>query len=209
MTTEEYIKKKDGYWCKKPNCNYTSYFWFCKQNEDDMVHHAEWHRRLDAQNVPYLAGTEDNPTCIFPCPEESCRYGAPFLHFRAYIDHKTKYHPDFIFKCRYPMCDYKTPTSSSLYTHISSKHKRGCHSCDVCGETYASRKSLEDHMLKHDPETANRFPCEFCGKTFHTEVKAINHKRQVHVKTLECPLCPEKFHRKMNVEAHLGNTTLK
>ena len=191
-----------------------------------MVHHAEWHRRLDAQNISYLAGTEDNPTCIFPCPEESCRYGAPFLHFRAYIDHKTgltitkmitrddsrifsayhqtKYHPDFNFKCRYPNCDYKTPTSSTLYTHISSKHKRGCHSCDVCGESYATRKRLEDHMLKHNPETAHRFPCEFCGKTFHTEVKAINHKRQVHVKTLECPLCPEKFHRKMNVEAHLG-----
>ena len=64
-------------------------------------------------------------------------------------------------------------------------------------------------MLKHNPETAHRFPCEFCGKTFHTEVKAINHKRQVHVKTLECPLCPEKFHRKMNVEAHLGKSSYK
>ena len=78
------------------------------------------------------------------------------------------------------------------------------HSCDICGETYAAKSSLRNHMLKHNPETANRFPCEFCGKTFHTELKANQHKNAVHIKTLQCPLCPEKFYRKKNVDAHLG-----
>ena len=125
MQATDYTKKKDGYFCKKPNCTYSSKFWMGYQNDDGIVQHMEWHRRLDSAGIPYLTGTEDQPICIFPCPEELCRYGARFLHFKAYVDHKSKHHPDFNFKCRYPMCDYNTPSCRTLYNHISSRHKRG------------------------------------------------------------------------------------
>lgn len=31
-----------------------------------------------------------------------------------------------------------------------------------------------------------------------------NHRRLSHEKTIQCPLCPEKFKRTINVEAHLS-----
>ena len=123
MQTSEYAKSKDGYHCKRPDCTYTTHFWMGLKNDDGMVQHAEWHRRLDLLNIPYLSRTEDHPICIFPCPEEPCRYGTPFSHSRAYIDHKSKHHPDFIFKCR--ICNYNATSSAKLYNHISSRHKRG------------------------------------------------------------------------------------
>ena len=58
--------------------------------------------------------------------------------------------------------------------------------------------------LKHDPELANRFSCDICGKTFASEFDFKYHRRLNHEKTFECPLCPEKFKRRQNVEAHLS-----
>ena len=58
--------------------------------------------------------------------------------------------------------------------------------------------------FKHDPELANRFPCDVCGKTFSTEMNFKNHRRLTHEKTIQCPLCPEKFKRTINLESHLS-----
>ena len=61
-----------------------------------------------------------------------------------------------------------------------------------------------DPWWKHDPELANRFPCDVCGKTFSTEMNFKNHRRLTHEKTIQCPLCPEKFKRNINLESHLS-----
>ena len=108
------------------------------------------------------------------------------------------------------------------------------HSCDVCGQVYSTEVALQNHMLKpgiprprqpvlscdasltdgsvrftnpwfkHDPELANRFPCDVCGKTFSTEMNFKNHRRLTHEKTIQCPICPEKFKRTINLESHLS-----
>jgi uncharacterized Zn-finger protein len=37
-------------------------------------------------------------------------------------------------------------------------------SCGSCGKTYADRKRLRDHALKHDGQLP--FECEVCGERF-------------------------------------------
>ena len=59
-----------------------------------IAHHAEWHRSISRAQIPYLypdpTSSFHDPQVIarYPCPEDSCRFQAPFLHYGAYATHQ-------------------------------------------------------------------------------------------------------------------------
>ena len=67
-----------------------------KWSQKGIADHAAWHRSISKAKIPYLypdpTSSFHNPQVIarFPCPEESCRFQPPFLHYGAYAAHKTQ-----------------------------------------------------------------------------------------------------------------------
>ena len=122
---EEYTKEKGLYYCGYPHCNYKSKFLTGNHDNAGISMHAEWHREVKRANIPHLYEEGDQTVCKYPCPEESCRFTTPFSHYKAYLEHKERHHPDFIWKCRYPACDYSNSSRSLLNLHVSRSHKRG------------------------------------------------------------------------------------
>jgi DNA-directed RNA polymerase subunit RPC12/RpoP len=209
LKDEDFQKENGLFYCTQPNCDYSTRWMMCYHNSEGIADHAEWHRTISKAQIPYLypdpTSSFQDPQVIarYPCPEDSCRFQTPFLHYGAYAAHKSQNHPEFTWKCQIPNCNFSDAFRYKLNGHITLKHARGNHSCDVCGQVYSTEVALQTHMLKHDPELANRFSCDVCGKTFSTEINFKHHRKLNHEKTIECPLCPEKFKRKQNVEAHL------
>ena len=106
--------------------------------------------------------------------------------------------------CLIRMTHSRWVTDHESWLNIYDSYNSFSYSCDVCGALFSSAAVLQSHMLNHNPESANKFPCDVCGKTFATEARFKNHKKESHEKTYECPLCPEKFKRSINVDSHLG-----
>ena len=73
-----------------------SYETTLKRSQKGIADHAEWHRAISKAQIPYLypdpTSSFENPQVIarYPCPEESCRFQTPFLHYGAYAAHKTQ-----------------------------------------------------------------------------------------------------------------------
>ena len=97
-------------------------------------------------------------------------------------------------------------------------------SCDLCGETFFSRSSLNNHMsflhikknldelygcLSKDDEKRNQTPvltCKLCkpNKTFKWKTSFTAHTRNFHPKVaFECPDCKENFITKSFLNRHI------
>ncbi|XP_059470355.1 zinc finger protein 11-like isoform X2 [Neocloeon triangulifer] len=79
---------------------------------------------------------------------------------------------------------------------------RSCNSCQICGNTYTFRSSLQRHLIRH---TGNkRFQCHKCAKSFYGAVNLRNHM-VVHEKTTvyECQMCCARYYHKRNMITHL------
>lgn len=73
--------------------------------------------------------------------------------------------------------------------------------CDQCGKTYGSPRTLRKHMKLHDPDQL--FHCVTCDKHFSTSYCLKVHSR-VHSgdKPFECHLCHKKFSQKSALTVH-------
>ena len=93
--------------------------------------------------------------------------------------HKTRHEhstEDGHFSC--DKCEYKCKKANRLKFHIDCVHlgvKK--HLCDWCPAAFATKSSLNKHILSHTDE--RNFRCQFCEKAFHTKGNMETHIRQV------------------------------
>jgi uncharacterized Zn-finger protein len=52
------------------------------------------------------------------------------------------------------------------------------HVCGECGQSYADKKRLKDHILMH--EGVKPFSCQFCKQKFRRNDQLKNHLRRKH-----------------------------
>lgn len=73
--------------------------------------------------------------------------------------------------------------------------------CDVCGLCYKGRRSLKNHIRKHN---APRFHCSTCQKSFYTRFELAAHS-QTHsnMKGFFCSICGRSFAYKITLKRHI------
>uniref|UniRef100_A0A182STY0 C2H2-type domain-containing protein n=1 Tax=Anopheles maculatus TaxID=74869 RepID=A0A182STY0_9DIPT len=102
-------------------------------------------------------------------------------------------------------CDYFGESFTILKQHVIQVHNQ--RSCDVvcCERTYSKRQSLYEHCLVH--ENPNCFRCNVCGKSYSSSRSLQNHKWRIHTPAAErpfcCDVCGETFVKDYLLKQHL------
>ena len=79
------------------------------------------------------------------CDHPDCKDRGHFTNFRTLKRHSETFHRQVDLNCLY--CDKKYKDQSNLQHHIEVAHKgKPFYQCDICGNVYTSRKSLQGHQ---------------------------------------------------------------
>ena len=117
-------RKIDRCLCTEAGCN-----WSGKDYGVRTVHLYEAH------------GIGPAPICDHP----DCKDRGHFTNFRTLERHRETFHRQADLNCLY--CDKKYKDQSNLQHHIEVAHKgKPFYQCDICGNFYTSRKSLQGHQ---------------------------------------------------------------
>jgi len=194
LKSTDYGKDETHILCKVPNCTF-SYPKGAYIALGRMAFHAHYHRELAKHGKSLLI--EDNKV-YFPCPTCNVK---PFPDFGQWKTHKYQNHPDFMWRCRYPGCEFINSRREHLTSHWKGVHFPKQLACEICGKVYKDLHQFKIHKKGHD--RSHEVSCEQCGKVFPTKYQYNLHKKAVHEKNYKCPLCDETFRRPFNVDAHL------
>lgn len=75
--------------------------------------------------------------------------------------------------------------------------------CDVCNESFCSKKKLEAHVLKEHRGEGRPFKCDMCPSTFGVKLNFTKHMNSIHrLNDLVCDECGAKFKRMDRFNAH-------
>lgn len=123
-----------------------------------------------------------------------------FTKFSKLLEHDRVEHKDLVGDNVCPQCNQVFISNYRLEVHIDIKHKEKQFSCDVCGLSSVSKKSLEVHKLRH----SGRFVCNVCGVAKSTARSLQDHTRShSEEKSFQCNTCQRAFKQKQSLEHHL------
>ena len=133
-----------------------------------MAFHAHYHREL-GKHGKSLQPNSDKP---FPCPY--CDV-TPFADFGQWKTHKYQNHPDFMWRCRYPGCEFINSRREHLTSHWKGVHFPKQLACEICGKVYKDLHQFKIHKKGHD--RSHEVSCDQCGKVFPTKYQFNLHKK--------------------------------
>ncbi|XP_013134200.1 PREDICTED: GDNF-inducible zinc finger protein 1-like isoform X4 [Papilio polytes] len=105
------------------------------------------------------------------------------------------------------------PTCNICERKFSFPHEVLCHKrlqhtgdkkyrCDECGQLYASKIILKNHLLLHS--AGKNFICQFCNKTLRTEIGLRLHIRvHLNVRPHICDVCNKSFTQEGSLRHHI------
>nr|CAI5867008.1 unnamed protein product [Callosobruchus analis] len=142
-----------------------------------------------------------------------------FVQKQTLDDHIVKTHPDFIasvnskiYECI--QCTYKTTISKDIREHLMSKHHQIADNhifirCIYCNDTFVSKPSLDDHIVKRHPDfiaSVSRKIHECTNCTFKT-IRASRFKEHIKAKHPDiadnCSYCNKTFINKSSLDDHI------
>ena len=123
--------------------------------------------------------------------------GESFRSQPALSMHRRTHNPD-PFKCRECSAEFLDPASYKVHMNDHAGVKP--HLCSVCGDAFAQRYQLKQHMVRHGRK---QFVCEHCGSAFYTSFQHKVHvMRHLGIKPFTCELCDKSFVRKGKLKQH-------
>ena len=142
-----------------------------------------------------------------------CKICKKMISNFKYLKRHQRFHSTGMpFPCK--KCDKTFSSRSNLTRHDNFVHKkiRDKSVCEICGNTYMSKTSLDDHMAVHRGET---FKCDICANEFKTRLTLIRHLRISHNKgavntdakterpVFHCSNCDQTFENKYQLSRHV------
>lgn len=102
------------------------------------------------------------------------------------------------FKC--PDCSkcFRHRSVLELHKRIHSKEKT--HQCIVCGKSFNTSKSLEQHVTFHHKKP---YKCTDCGKEFAFLQTLKNHEKLHQEKPFRCTYCPKAYSDEAQLQQHV------
>ncbi|XP_050067214.1 zinc finger protein 888-like [Anopheles maculipalpis] len=129
--------------------------------------------------------------CLLNCSR--CDYFAE--NFTSLKQHAIQVHSQR--SCDVVCCDRTYSKRQSLYEHCLVHENPDCFRCDVCGKSYSSSRSLQNHKWRiHTPAAQRPFCCDVCGETFVKDYllkQHLVHHLAKHKKLNHCNVCERSF----------------
>ncbi|XP_053659259.1 zinc finger protein 808-like [Anopheles marshallii] len=138
--------------------------------------------------------------CLLNC--NKCEFiGDSFIQLRQ---HMMQAHG--LRRCEVTCCDRTYSKRQSLYEHCLVHKNPECFRCDVCGNSYSSSRSLQNHKWRiHTPAAERPFCCDVCGETFVKDYmlkQHLVHHLAKHKKLNYCQECKRSFTTATVLKSH-------
>lgn len=108
------------------------------------------------------------------------------------------------YKCK--VCQMKFVTIIAMQEHKKDHVQERLFACEVCGNRFSRKETLELHMQKHLPRSTREpqgHACDVCGRIFNRKDHMLRHKNlHTGIKMFECALCSRRFSRRENQTKH-------
>lgn len=106
------------------------------------------------------------------------------------------------YKCKF--CEKAYVSQSHRSEHMRSKHidvdNAVAYDCDVCGQNFKTRRTLQTHMKRHKDL---QIKCRLCDKTFPNSKLVLTHLRtHPEYEPLSCEFCGKTFREEHHLESH-------
>ena len=150
---------------------------------------------------------------------KQCKFpGCDYKHkYACYIKKHEKIHisdPKVRLPHECSLCEYRGRLPSQLKYHIQRHHTdQYPHQCSFPGCDYKAKIMTDVYAHVRRKHTSVQISCTFEGCSYHTKTKANlrvhthNHHTKNREKTVECPLCLQKFFMASQMQSHLRSHT--
>ena len=90
-------------------------------------------------------------------------------------------------------CGNHFASRHSLENHMRSLHVNETFTCTICDSTFNSKRYLHQHKIIHNIEPT--IPCEYCGQVYRKEARLTMHIKRVHlqIRNFGCDICGKRF----------------
>ena len=113
-------------------------------------------------------------------------------------------------------CPHCEKTVRYLSAHIKGVHPVEPVTCEECGKTFKTKRSLTDHMTSHLPDELRRLvrekekekhKCNTCGQGFIDSTRLKWHEASQHtgIKSFHCDHCTKSYFRSDHLKTHVAS----
>ena len=170
------------------------------QNEIDVKKEPD----EDLKNVTIISSDSKVSDRVekITCKECEAEYDSKL----AYDQHVYLVHSERGNEKKCVQCNKKFSSDIAVWNHIVKTCKPPP-LCAICGRTFKSKKSLDDHMPFHDGNTT----CEICGKIYERASCLKKHIRVFHERkrVVQCEICNKEFQDPYCLKSHMDFVHLK
>ena len=105
------------------------------------------------------------------------------------------------------LCDFTSSTKGNFTTHMRVHTGENPYKCDKCPEVFPQATQLHIHKRVH--KSGNKCYCRFCGLYFDNISEYLTHKQRHEVENIKCDECKKSFISEEKLENHKKNVHIE
>lgn len=152
-------------------------------------------------------------TSDYTCEWQDCfnyymTYFEFLQHIRVHIARNPKICKENIICCNWSTCTYKCNTQYKLSDHVKTHTKEKIVACPKCGNMFATKTKLSDHLKRQMSDEYQSYQCSQCSKLFPNERLLRDHMR-LHINHFKCSMCDMTCPKPSSLVRHIRRRHLQ